>query len=120
MRRRALACVASRDASILELQPPRQTHALQSTVDTFSEVDSKIAAALLNAERAGHADAGGPGRCWPTGRRTNVFTTNQMLALVVYRSFGAAAEARVPRRRGRQRHAGHPARGAAGAHAHHR
>ena len=33
--------------------------------------------------------------------------------------FGAAAEARVPRRRGRRRHAGHPGRGAAGAHAHH-
>ena len=32
---------------------------------------------------------------------------------------GAAAEARVPRRRGRRRHAGHPGRGAAGAHAHH-
>ena len=32
--------------------------------------------------------------------------------------FGAAAEARVPRRRGR-RHAGHPGRGAAGSHAHH-
>ena len=33
--------------------------------------------------------------------------------------FGAAAEARVPRRRGRRRHAGNPGRGAAGAHAHH-
>ena len=33
--------------------------------------------------------------------------------------FGTAAEARVPRRRGRRRHAGHPGRGAAGAHAHH-
>ena len=32
---------------------------------------------------------------------------------------GAAAEARVPRRRGRRRHAGNPGRGAAGAHAHH-
>ena len=32
---------------------------------------------------------------------------------------GAAAEARVPRRRGRRRHAGHPGRGAAGTHAHH-
>ena len=31
--------------------------------------------------------------------------------------FGPAAEARVPRRRGRRRHAGHPGRGAAGAHA---
>ena len=34
------------------------------------------------------------------------------------RRFGTAAEARVPRRRGRRRHAGHPGRGAAGAHAH--
>ena len=33
--------------------------------------------------------------------------------------FGAAAEARVPRQGGRRRHAGHPGRGAAGAHAHH-
>ena len=33
--------------------------------------------------------------------------------------FGTGAEARIPRRRGRQRHAGHPGRGAAGAHAHH-
>ena len=35
--------------------------------------------------------------------------------------FGTAAEveARVPRRRGRRRHAGNPGRGAAGAHAHH-
>ena len=33
--------------------------------------------------------------------------------------FGAAAEARVPRRGGRRRHAGHPGRGAAGTHAHH-
>ena len=32
---------------------------------------------------------------------------------------GPAAEARVPRRRGRRRHAGHPGRDAAGAHAHH-
>ena len=32
---------------------------------------------------------------------------------------GAAAEARVPRRGGRRRHAGHPGRGAAGTHAHH-
>ena len=32
---------------------------------------------------------------------------------------GPAAEAQVPRRRGRRRHAGHPGRGAAGAHAHH-
>ena len=32
---------------------------------------------------------------------------------------GAAAEARVPRRRGRRRHAGHPGRGAAGTHTHH-
>ena len=32
---------------------------------------------------------------------------------------GAAAEAQVPRRRGRRRHAGHPGQGAAGAHAHH-
>ena len=31
----------------------------------------------------------------------------------------SAAEARVPRRRGRRCHAGHPGRGAAGAHAHH-
>ena len=30
-----------------------------------------------------------------------------------------AAEARVPRRRGRRRHAGHPGQSAAGAHAHH-
>ena len=32
---------------------------------------------------------------------------------------GPAAEARVPRRRGRRRHVGNPGRGAAGAHAHH-
>ena len=32
---------------------------------------------------------------------------------------GTAAEARVPRRRGRRRHAGHPGRGAAGTHTHH-
>ena len=32
---------------------------------------------------------------------------------------GPAAEARVPRRRGRRRHAGHPGRGAAGAHPDH-
>ena len=37
----------------------------------------------------------------------------------VHGGFGPAAEAQVPRRRGRRRHAGHPGQGAAGAHAHH-
>ena len=34
-------------------------------------------------------------------------------------ALGGSAEARVPRRRGRRRHAGHPGQGAAGTHAHH-
>ena len=55
--------LASRDASISRLQASKAdasaltAYALQSTVDTSSEVDSKIAAALLNAVTTAALDA---------------------------------------------------------------
>ena len=55
--------LASRDASISGLQASKAdtsaltAYALQSTVDNFSEVDSKIAAALLNAVTTAALDA---------------------------------------------------------------
>ena len=70
-------------------------------------------------------------RCWPHTPRTPrsrparprskapSTQPSQLAALQLSGGFGAAAEARVPRRRGRRRHAGHPGQGAAGTHAHH-
>ena len=49
--------LASRDATILGHRHQRPDCALQSTVDTSSEVDSKIAAALLDAATTAALDA---------------------------------------------------------------
>ena len=55
--------LASRDASISALQASKAdasaltAYVLQSAVDSSSEVDSKIAAALLDAALLGKADA---------------------------------------------------------------
>ena len=77
--------LASRDASISGLQASKAdasaltAYALQSAVDTSSEVDSKMAAALLDAVTTpaldaallGKADASAPTRrCWPRTPRT--------------------------------------------------